>query len=72
MSPPPSWKIFLQSRSTHTHCDSHTGLIMSHAYEISEAPPSMSFGMGDVPLSVYGTMKETDPFEVGMSYNARS
>ena len=72
MYPPSSWKRVRQSRWTHTHCDSHTSLIMSHASDIPEAPLSLSSRMGNVPLSVYGNLEETNLFEFGTSYNARS
>ena len=72
MYPPPSWKRVRQSRWTRTHCDSQNGLIMSHASEIPEAPPYPFSRMGNAPLSAYGTLEETDPFEVATSYNARS
>ena len=54
-SPPPSWKGARQYRRIDTHCDSHIDLTMSHTFDISEDPPTPSFGMGKVPLSVYGT-----------------
>ena len=52
MPPPPSWKKVRKYRWTHTHCDSHTGLIMIHASEVPEAPYSSSSRMGNVLLSV--------------------
>ena len=44
---------------------------MTHTYEIPEAPPSLSSGMGNVPFSVYGTLEEADQFDFGMSYKVR-
>ena len=57
---------------THTHYDSHISLIMSHASEIPEAPPYLFSRMGNAPFSAYGTLEETNPFEVVTSYNAQS
>ena len=69
-SPTLPWKRNKNSRINFTHCDSQTVLIMTTTYETPNVPPYPSSKMGNAVILILGTLVDTDPHEVGTSYNS--